>query len=321
MKPATGLVLDECFLKHQTGHGHPERPERLVAISRGLAQLGLDADCVRLAIRKASQEQILSIHSKEYVSRLREACDRGDRYIDSHDSAICPDSYEAALLAAGSVLEAVDQVVAKKVQNAFCAVRPPGHHCERTESMGFCLLGNVAIAAQHLLDHHSLQRVAIVDWDVHHGNGTQHVFEESSKVLVCNLHGHPDYVYPGTGYEGEHGKGDGKGATLNVPLLPGSGDDDYRRAFDAKVLPLLEDFKPQFMIISAGFDAHARDPLAPLELQSESFAWMTQRILEVAAQHAEGRLVSVLEGGYDLQALSESVCHHVRTLQECSATD
>ncbi|GJM24050.1 MAG: acetoin utilization protein [Phycisphaerae bacterium] len=315
MKQKTGLIIDECFQKHRTGPGHPERPERLVAISRGLAESGLGAACVRLPIRIASQEQILGVHSSEYVARLRNACETGAQYIDSHDSAICPDSFEAALMAAGSILEAVDQVCAGHIQNAFCAVRPPGHHCERSESMGFCLLGNAAIAARHLLDHHCLQRVAIVDWDVHHGNGSQHIFEDSSEVLVCNLHGHPEYVYPGTGFENEQGKGDGKGATLNVPLMPGSGDDDYRRAFDAKILPILEDFKPEFVIISAGFDAHARDPLAPLELQSESFGWMTQRLLEVAADHSGNRLVSVLEGGYDLQALSESVCHHVRALQ------
>lgn len=312
----TGLVIDEVFLKHRTGPGHPERPERLVAINRALGESGLGEKCKRLPIRKACQEQILRVHTTKYLDRLRDACVRGDQHIDSHDSAICPDSYDSALWAAGSVLEVVDQVIAGSIRNAFCAVRPPGHHCERTESMGFCLLANVAIAARYLLDHHALSRVAIVDWDVHHGNGTQHIFEDSAEVLVCNLHGHPDHVYPGTGYESERGKGDGKGATLNVPLMPGSGDDEYLRAFETQILPRLDEFKPEFLIVSAGFDAHARDPLAPLELQSESYSWMTQRLLEAASRDAGGRLISVLEGGYDLQALSESVCHHVRRLQD-----
>ncbi|HNO76555.1 MAG TPA: histone deacetylase [Phycisphaerae bacterium] len=315
MKLQTGLVIDERFLKHRTGPGHPERPERLVAISRALAESGLGHGCKPLSTRKASQEQILGVHTAKYVERLRLACVRGDQHIDSHDSAICPDSSETALLAAGSVLEAVDRVMDGDVRNAFCAVRPPGHHCERTESMGFCLFANVAIAAQYLLDEHGLDRVAVVDWDVHHGNGTQHIFEESSKVYFCSLHGHPDHVYPGTGYASECGRADGKGATLNIPLLPGSGDDEYRRAFEEQVLPKLDEFKPEVLIISAGFDAHARDPLAPLELQSESFAWMTQHLVDVAARHCSRRLISVLEGGYDLQALSESVCQHVRTLQ------
>ncbi len=315
---STGLLIDDCFLKHQTGAKHPERPERLRAISKALVESGIGETCTKLPVRKATVDQVLAVHTQEYLKRFRQACERGDRYIDAVDSAICPDSYQVAMLAAGSTIEAVDQVQNGQLQNAFCAVRPPGHHCERGESMGFCLLANAAIAATHLLNQQGVARVAIVDWDVHHGNGTQHIFEESADVLVCNVHGHPDHVYPGTGYAHESGKGNGKGATLNVPLLPGSGDGEYRAAFENQILPRLEDFKPEFVIISAGFDAHALDPLAPLNLKTESFGWMTECVMDVARQFAQGRLVSLLEGGYDLTALSESVCQHVQTLQNHS---
>lgn len=310
----TGLLLDDCFLGHNTGPGHPERAERLRALKKVLGESGIRERCVSLAVQEATDEQILAIHTPEYLARLRNACERGDRYIDSVDSAIGSDSYLTARHAAGSIIDATQHVLDGKIRNAFCASRPPGHHCERDESMGFCLLANAAIAATYVLQHPSVDRVAVVDWDVHHGNGTQHIFEESADVMVCNVHGHPDHVYPGTGYASETGTGAGKGATLNVPLSPGSGDDEYQRAFERSILPSLEDYKPHFIIISSGFDAHERDPLAPLNLQSESFGWMTRRVMEIAEQLAGGRIVSVLEGGYDLQALSESVCQHVDAL-------
>lgn len=314
MTRQTGLLLDDVFLGHTTGKRHPERPERLTAIRNGLASSGLDAACLALPTREATDDEIGAIHTEAYLKRLQEACASGAGYIDTPDSTICQESYSIAKLAAGSVLEAADAVMKGSIKNAFCAVRPPGHHCERAESMGFCLLANAAIAGLYLIDQHGLDRVAIVDWDVHHGNGTQHVFAQSADILSCSIHGHPDYVYPGTGYAHERGSGAGKGATLNVPLMPGSGDDCYMRAFEEVLLPSLEDFRPQFIIISAGFDAHERDPLAPLNLQTESFGWMTDRITELAASVANGRVVSVLEGGYDLQALSDSVCQHVMKL-------
>lgn len=310
----TGLVWEEQFKDHDTGRGHPERSARLDAIAAALTAGGLMERCRRIPARCASDAEILAVHDEKYLKRLQERCAAGDRYIDAVDSAICPASYALARLAAGCVLAAVDAVMGGEVANAFCGVRPPGHHCERGLSMGFCLLGNVAIAAQYLRDRYGLQRIAVVDWDVHHGNGTQHIFEETAAVLFVSLHGHPAYVYPGTGFADERGRGAGDGATLNVPMYPGATDQDYHRAFDAQVLPLLEDYRPEFVLISAGFDAHRRDPLAPIDLETASFGWMTRAVADCAARHAGGRLVSVLEGGYDLRALGDSAALHVREL-------
>ena len=310
----TGLIIDECFERHDTGSAHPERPARLRAIRDRFRAEGLTDCCPTVALREATDDEILSVHSAEYLERLRQACEAGRPYIDTPDSAICPESYQLARLAAGSVLAAADQVVSGSLRNAFCAVRPPGHHCERSTSMGFCMLGNVAIAARYLLDRHGLERVAVLDWDVHHGNGTQHLFEDTAAVFYCSLHGHPEYVYPGTGFEHERGSGPGEGATLNLPMYPGSGDDDYKRAFDERVLPALENYRPRFVLISAGFDAHRLDPLAPLNLESQSYAWMTRAVMDLAEEYADGRIVSVLEGGYDLDALAESAMLHVQGL-------
>jgi acetoin utilization deacetylase AcuC-like enzyme len=308
------LAWDPRFNAHNTGPGHPERAGRLEAIEKALTDAGFAERCTMLPAREATDEEILRVHEPAYLERFKAACESGARHIDVADSAICPASYHAARLAAGTVLAAVDAVMAGQVANAFCAVRPPGHHCERGMSLGFCLLNNVALAAQHLRERHEINRVAVVDWDVHHGNGTQHIFDDSSSVFVCSLHGHPAYVYPGTGFAEERGRADGEGTTLNVPFYPGATDSDYRGAFDEQVLPMLEDFRPQFVLVSAGFDAHRRDPLAPIDLETASFGWMTRAVADLAHRCADGRLVSVLEGGYDLQALGESVALHVSEL-------
>lgn len=310
----TGLVFDECFKRHDTGDGHPERPARLDAIHQAFQSRNLLDQLTPIPLREATDDEILAVHDRAYIDRMRNACQNGQRFIDTPDSAICTESYQLARLACGSMLAAIDAVMSGELQNAFCAARPPGHHCERSASMGFCLLANAAIAARYLLDRHKMDRVAVIDWDVHHGNGTQHLFEETSSVFFCSLHGHPTYVYPGTGYEDERGKGEGQGATQNICFYPGQGDDEYKRGFDEKVLPALDDYAPQFVIISAGFDAHRADPLAPINLESQSFAWMTRAVLDIAQRHAGGRLVSILEGGYDLNALGASAALHVEQL-------
>jgi len=310
----TGLVQDERFEGHDTGAGHPERAARLVRIRQVLQERGLTAACRAVAATPADPRSIRAVHDEAYLQRLHAACRDGRPTIDVLDSAICRESCEIAELACGGVLRAVDAVMAGEIDNAFCAVRPPGHHAERHMSMGFCLLNNVAIAAQQLIDHHGLERVLILDWDVHHGNGTQHIFEEDPRVLFISLHGHPGIVYPGTGYAEERGRGAGEGFTINIPIMPPGREDVWRRAFDDPILPAVDKFAPQFVLVSAGFDAHRLDPLAPLELETSSYGSMTDEVVAMAKRHSGGKLVSVLEGGYHLDALADSAALHVERL-------
>ncbi len=310
----TGLVLDSRFRDHLTGPNHPERPERVVAIEAELMKRGLVEKCRPIHATPIELRLVERIHAREYIDRVDLACSQGRSFIDVPDSAICPASFEIARMAAGAAINAVDRVMAGELTNAFCVIRPPGHHAERTRSMGFCLFNNIAIAAQHLVDKHGLSRVAIVDWDVHHGNATQHSFESDARVLFISLHGQPGVTYPGTGYAHERGKGAGEGFTINIPMLPSSGDAEYRKAFDEQVLPALDKFCPEFLLISAGFDAHRDDPLGNQSLDTESFAWMTDALMQVAETHCRARVVSLLEGGYDLNALANSVAIHVERL-------
>ncbi|RJP34316.1 MAG: histone deacetylase [Phycisphaerales bacterium] len=310
----TGLILDPVFKTHDTGPHHPERPARIDAIIEALTTAGLVDRCVRLAAAAADPEELLANHDRAYLERLHRYCVAGESHIDCADSAICPRSYDIALLAAGGVLDATERVASGELTNAFCAVRPPGHHAERHVSMGFCLFNNVAVAARRLLDRHGVERVLIFDFDVHHGNGTQHSFEEDPRVFFCSVHGHPATLYPGTGYAEERGRGAGEGTTLNLPMMPGSGDAEYRAAYEEQFAPAAKAFQPQFILISAGFDAHRRDPLGNVRLESSSFEWLTRRTLELADDLCGGRVVSVLEGGYDLSALGECTCAHVGEL-------
>ena len=312
----TGLAQDKRFQRHVTGAAHPERPERLAVIEAVLAERGQTAACAPIEVSPVELNLVRKIHDDAYLRRLERACAEGASTIDVPDSAICPESYDVARLAAGTLIRAVDLVMTGRIDNAFCTVRPPGHHAERHASMGFCLLNNVAIAAQHLITHHELSRVLILDWDVHHGNGTQHTFEADPRVLFISLHGHPGLVYPGTGYAEEKGKAEGEGYTINLPMLPPSSDRQWQKEFDDVVLPAIETFGPQFMLISAGFDAHHLDPLAPLELSTEVFGWMTDQMIQAARNHCGGRLVSTLEGGYHLDALADCVTLHVTRLLE-----
>jgi len=310
----TSLAQDQRFQRHITGPGHPERPRRLAAISTALHERGLAQACAVVEVSPIALDKVKRVHGESYIERLRQACSTGQPYIDVLDSAICPESYDIALLAAGTMINAVDDVMAARIDNAFCAVRPPGHHAEHDRSMGFCMFNNIAIAAQHLIDQHELSRVLILDWDVHHGNGTQHTFERDPRVLFISVHGHPGIVYPGTGYDNERGKEEGEGYTINISMLPPSGDAEYRKAFDETILPAVERFDPQFVLVSAGFDAHKLDPLAPLELETSTYGWMTDELVGIAKRHCENRLVSVLEGGYNLDALADCVSLHVARL-------
>lgn len=313
MRP-TGILLDNRFRRHDTGRGHPERPERLDAIERGLKAAGLLDSCVRIEPISLPEAEILRLHTREYLLRLEAACRQGYPYIDVPDSAICPDSYEIARLAAGGVVRAARLVAGGELKRTFCAVRPPGHHAEIDRSMGFCLLNNVALAACALKAEFAIQRILILDWDVHHANGTQHAFESDPAVLVISVHGHPNYLYPGTGFEHEVGTGVGRGYTMNVSMPPGAGDEEYRTAFRERIVPAVERFAPQMVLLSVGFDAHADDPLGNLALSDAIYAWMTEKVIELADAHADGRIVSVLEGGYNLDVLERCVTEHVRLL-------
>ncbi|MCC7144943.1 MAG: histone deacetylase [Phycisphaeraceae bacterium] len=318
---STALVYSDRFFEHQTGPGHPEQPARLKAIVEQLRRDRLWDQLHHLTFQAADEKWPAAVHDAAYLRRVRESCAAGRPFVDVMDSAICPRSYEIALLAVGGVLAAVDAVMAQQADNAFCAVRPPGHHCEFDRSMGFCLLNNVAVAAEYLIQHHHLERVAIVDFDVHHGNGTQHLFEQRPDVLFISLHEHPSYLYPGTGFAWEHGQGDGEGATLNLPLPPRSGDDDYRAAFVRKVIPALERFSPQFLLVSAGFDAAEQDPLAHMKVSDAGFAWMGRRLKEAAEELCAGKIVSVLEGGYNLQKLAVGVARYVAVMLQPPGQD
>jgi acetoin utilization deacetylase AcuC-like enzyme len=310
----TGYVYDERYLRHDPGAWHPERPDRLKAIQKNLQESGLTELVVPIQPYAAPLEWVERLHDPDYIRRFREACAQGKNIFEVPDCGICPESYDIALLAAGGILAAADAVMEGKVDNAFCAVRPPGHHAERDRALGFCFFNNVALGAVYLLENFGLERVAIVDWDVHHGNGTQHLFEADPRVFYLSLHEDPQHCYPGTGYRRETGKGPGQGFTLNLPFPPRSGDEEYLEALKKEGLPRLMEFDPQFLMISAGFDAHQSDPLAHMNLSRDAYRQMARLLLDLAGETAGGRLITVLEGGYNLEVLEECTEDHVRLL-------
>ena len=306
----TLLISHPATLDHQTSAGHPERPDRIRAVDKALAGEAFGALDRRLA-DKATFDQVALAHPRAYVDAIEDVSpETGTVHIDS-DTVMSPGTLEAILRGAGAGAQAVDAVLGGEVRNAFAAMRPPGHHAERTRAMGFCLFNNAAIAARHAQAKHGIGRVAIVDWDVHHGNGSQDIFWADPSVLCCSTHQMP--LYPGTGALSERGDHD---TIVNAPLRPGANGDAFRDAFTSRILPRLEQFGPELVIISAGFDAHWRDPLANLQLEAADFAWATKMLMDVADKHAGGRVVSILEGGYDLQGLAESVSAHVTTLMD-----
>jgi acetoin utilization deacetylase AcuC-like enzyme len=311
----TGYVYDERYLRHRAGDFHPERPARLEAIQQRLQETGLMKELLLIRPYEAPLPWVERLHDPEYIKRFKSACEKGMTMFMVPDCGICPESYEIALLAVGGVFAAIENVMNGIVQNAFCAVRPPGHHAERNRAMGFCFFDNVALGAVYLLEQFGLERVAIIDWDVHHGNGTQHLFEEDQRVFYLSLHEDPEFCYPGTGFYREQGKGPGKGYTLNLPLPSGAGDDLYLKALEKEGLPKLREFAPQFVLISAGFDAHQDDPLAHQNLTRKGYQAMGRHLFDLARETAGGRLISVLEGGYNLTVLADCVEDHLRLLQ------
>ncbi len=308
----TALVYDDIYLEHKTTEGHPESSQRLVAITESLKASGLYSQLFKLSPKPVPSEWLTKVHSPEYIRRVKKSCENNAGYLDSMDVPISTQSYEAALAAAGGVLSAIDAVVEKKVTNAFCAVRPPGHHALKDKAMGFCIFNNVAVGARYIQKKHNLSDILIVDWDVHHGNGTQAMFYEDPSVLYFSTHQYP--FYPGTGSEAEKGVGKGLNYNINVPLPIGSGDADYVKVFKEKLEPAALAFSPDFVLISAGFDAHKDDLLGGMKITAEGFAQLTQIVKDISEKCCEGRLVSVLEGGYGLEGLAASVEAHIQVL-------
>lgn len=301
----TAYLFDPIYMDHDTGWGHPERPERLAAIDQKLREKEYYKDLVKVDPVEADIAIIEKIHSPDYIKRVKKEIESGIHYLDSMDTAVCSKSYQIALLAAGGGLKMCDVIMKDQAKRGFCAVRPPGHHAEYDYAAGFCIFNNIAIAARYLQDTHDVGRVAIVDWDVHHGNGTQHTFERDNTVLYISTHQYPHF--PGTGARHERGKDVGEGYTLNFPMPAGSGEEDYLDVFQNHIIPALEDFKPGIILISAGFDAHNSDPLSYIGLSSETYYMFTSMLKEVANRYCNGRMMAFLEGGYDLNALATSV--------------
>ncbi|MFH2057606.1 MAG: histone deacetylase [Pseudomonadota bacterium] len=310
----TGYLHDIRYLLHVTGPYHPEVPKRLTAIHSGIKNVGLLKHLIEISAVRADIKWIKTVHSTDYIQRFEKACLSGKSTFDCRDNSMCADTYETSLLAVGGILETIKLMMEGKIDNAFCAVRPPGHHAEATKAMGFCYFNNVAIAARYLQMQWKIKRVGIVDFDVHHGNGTQHIFENDPTVFFYSIHQHPSFTYPGTGREFEEGIQEGKGFTKNSPVLPGQSDDTYKHLIRSDLLPAFEKFKPEVILVSAGFDAHKEDRMADMNLSTEGFSWIMKTIMDLSETYTGGRLISVLEGGYSLRMLSELAANHVRIL-------
>ncbi len=303
---ATALITHADCMKHEMGEFHPERPERLSAIHDQLIASGIAGFVEHHDAPLVKTTELARVHTAEYIETIRMAVPRhGIVHLDP-DTAMCPHTWDAARRAAGATVLATDLVMGKRAENAFCAVRPPGHHATRRRSMGFCIFNNVAVAARHALEHHGLERVAVADFDVHHGNGTEDIFSHDERVLMVGTFQHPFYPYSGTDNPAPN--------MTNVPLPAGTGSQGFREAVEYVWLPALERFQPQMMFISAGFDAHVEDDMAMLRFTESDYGWVTTQLRAIADRYAQGRIVSVLEGGYALSALGRSVVTHLRAL-------
>ena len=306
----TGFAYHPIYMEHFAGAGHPERPERLAAILKALEGSGLMDSLVRLTPSACPREYVEAVHTTRLIESVERLCGIAPQHIDP-DTAVSEKSFEAALFAAGAGIAAADAIMGGEIDNAFCAVRPPGHHAETDRAMGFCLFNNVAITARYLQRARGVGKILIIDWDVHHGNGTQQIFYEDPTVLLFSSHQYP--YYPGTGGMEEGGKGEGETFTVNAPLRAGCGDKEYQDVYTKMLLPVADVFEPDFVLISAGFDAHESDPLASMRLTDDGYAGLTRIAVEVAGKHSGGRLISMLEGGYDV-ALGSSVAAHIEVL-------
>ena len=306
----TGYIFHPQYLKHDT-QSHPENSGRLRAIQDRIKSSEIYPHLHFPEPRFATDDELKKNHDLDHINHVRNSCQNGTQNLDG-DTVICSESWDAAVLSAGAGLTAVDKIISGELDNAFAAVRPPGHHAEKDRAMGFCLFNNVAIAARYAINKHKLNRVCIFDWDVHHGNGTQHSFYSDPSVFYSSIHQYP--FYPGTGDKIETGTGDGLGTTLNFPLDAFSEDSTYLDIIGNKLIPKIQNFKPDLIIISAGFDAHEDDPLGQMKVSSDCYRKMTSMILKLAEEVCDGRLLSMLEGGYNHKALADSVLNHVDAL-------
>ncbi len=311
---ALRLYWHTDFERHQVSAGHPESVARIQAVKKGLGEEDIwnsgqvvDAPLADLAL-------LTSIHPEAYVERVKKACQSGPGVIDSMDTEVSPGSWDAALRVVGAGCLAVDHILTGKTRTAFIPGRPPGHHARREQAMGFCLFANISLAAVYALDHYDIDRLAIVDWDVHHGNGTQEIFYHNERVLYVSVHEHP--LFPGTGRPDETGSGQGLGCTLNFPLKAGCGDDEYAQLIKGPIADRLLEFNPDIILISAGFDAHLADPLGHMRITTDGFRSMTESVTHLASTTSQGRIISFLEGGYNLEALSDSIAAHVNVFKE-----
>ena len=310
----TGFLYDLRYLLHDTGPYHPEMAERLEKIYQGIEAAGLLPNLRRISAQRAQIKWVEAVHTKGYIRRFEEVCLSGHRSLDHEDNQMCVDTYETALLAVGGIIETLRMVMAGELDNAFCAVRPPGHHAEKDQAMGFCYFNNIAIAARYLQAEFGVDRIGIIDFDVHHGNGTQHIFEDDDSVFYYSIHQHPSFAYPGTGREFEQGRGSGQGFTKNSPVLPGQSDDEYRSLLEKDLFPSFDKFKPEVLLVSTGFDAHEDDEMSDVNLTTEGYTWVIKTLLQLAEHHCAGRLISILEGGYCLSRLPELAANHVHAL-------
>ena len=302
----TAYITHPDCLKHEMGDHHPESPDRLRAIEDQLIASGLMPYLQRHDAPLATIEQLAHVHNDSYIEQIRKLAPQSGLVNLDPDTAMNPYTWNAALRAAGAAVLGVDLVMARKAENAFCAVRPPGHHAEAGRAMGFCIFNNVAVGVAHALEQHGLRRVAIMDFDVHHGNGTEDIFHDDPRVMLCSTFQHPYYPYSGADSGNDH--------IINVPLPAGTGGAEYREAVSRRCLPALDDFRPEMVFFSAGFDAHRDDDMAQFRLVEDDYAWVTGQVKAIADRHAQGRIVSLLEGGYELHALGRSVTAHLRVL-------
>ncbi|MBU4318919.1 MAG: histone deacetylase [Proteobacteria bacterium] len=310
----TGFLYDERFLNHETGLMHPESADRLRVVMSQLKETGLIEKLRLITAEFAETRWLELVHGKDYIERLKTHCLSDETTFDFSDNRTCSETFNTASLAVGGILKTIRMVMDGELDNAFCAVRPPGHHAESGRAMGFCYFANVAIAAKYIQANWNIRRIAIIDFDVHHGNGTQRVFESDPSVFYYSVHEHPSFSFPGTGRIFEKGTGPGKGFTRNYALLPGQGDKEYMKLMEVDLIPVIDQYQPEIILLSTGFDAHYDDIMSRIKMTTKGFSIFMERIMELAQRNCQGRLISVLEGGYSLLRLPELVSNHLKIL-------